>query len=307
MALVPVPPLAELTLPVVLFFTPAVVPVTVTLKLQAPPWAIEPPVSVIVPGAVVVTVPPPQPLAEPFATVKPEGRLSVTVTPVNPTVLFGLVIVKLSEVLPFSGIVDAPNPLLIEGGATTVTIAVLLVVPGPDSLELTLPVVLLFGPAVVPVTVTLNMQLPPPAMDPPLKLIRFPPLVVTVPPPHAADDPLATVNPAGNVSVKLTPVMPSEALVLVMVNVRLVVPPSGIVDAPNDFMIVGAEATVTDALAPVAPVPPLVELAGVVWLFLTPPVVPVTVTLKVQVPLAAIVAPLSTIRLLPVTVRVPPH
>src|SRR5690348_15590418 len=104
--------------------------------MQLPPWAIVPPVSVIVLGAVVVTVPPPQPLAEPFATVRPEGRLSVTVTPVNPTVEFGLVIVKLSDVLPFSGIVDAPNPLLIPGGATTVIGAVLLVVPGPDSFEL---------------------------------------------------------------------------------------------------------------------------------------------------------------------------
>jgi hypothetical protein len=243
----------------------------------------------------------------PLATVSPAGNVSVNVTPVSPTVLFGLVIVKLSDVVWFSGICDGTNDLLIVGGATTVTIAVLLVVPAPDSLELMLPVVLLLTPAVVPVTVTLNIQLPPPAMDPPLKLIRFPPLVVTVPPPHAGDEPLATVNPAGRVSVKLTPVIPSEALVLVMVNVRLVVPPSGIVAAPNDFIIVGAEATVTDALAPVAPVPPLVELAGVLKLFLTPAVVPVTVTLKVQVPLAAIVAPLSTIRLLPVTVRVPPH
>jgi hypothetical protein len=302
-----VPPLAELTLPVVLFFGPAVVPVTVTMKMQLPPAAIVPPVSVIVAGAVVVTVPPPQPLTEPFTTVNPAGSVSVTVTPVSPTVEFGLVIVKLSMLVPFSGIVAASNDFMIVGGATTVIGAVLLVPPGPDSLELTLPVVFDFTPAVAPVTVTLNVHIPPLAMDPPLKLIRFPPLVVTVPPPHAADEPLATVNPAGNVSVKLTPVMPKDALVFVIVKVRLVVPPTGIVDAPNDFMIVGAEATVTDALAPVAPVPPLVELAGVVWLFLTPPVVPVTVTLKVQVPLAAIVAPLSTIRLLPVTVRVPPH
>src|SRR5215471_1291294 len=158
-----------------------------------------------------------------------------------------------------------------------------------------LPVVLLFCPAVAPVTVTEKLQEPPPATDPPLKLIKLPPLVVTVPPPHAELLPLATVKPAGSVSVKLTPVIPSDALVLVMVNVRLVVPPSGMVAAPNDFWMVGAEATVTDALAPVAPVPPLVEPAGVVRLFLTPAVVPVTVTLKVQLPLAAMVAPVSTI------------
>src|SRR5215471_15587933 len=156
-----------------------------------------------------------------------------------------------------------------------------------------LPVVLLFCPAVAPVTVTEKLQEPPPATDPPLKLIKLPPLVVTVPPPHAGLLPLATVKPAGSVSVKLMPVIPSEALVLVMVNVRLVVPPSGIVAAPKDFIIVGAVATVSEAMPPVAPVPPLVELACVVWLFLTPPVVPVTVTLNVQLPPCAIVAPLS--------------
>jgi hypothetical protein len=287
--------------------TPIVVPVTVTMKMQLPPWAIVPPVSAIVLGAVVVTVPPPQPLAEPLATVNPAGSVSVTATPVSPTVEFGLVMVKLSTLVPFSGTVAASNDFIIVGGPTTVIGAVLLVPPGPVSFELMLPVVLLFGPAEVPVTVIEKVQLPPPATDPPLKLIKLPPLVVTVPPPHAGLLPLATVKPAGSVSVKLTPVMPSEALVLVMVNVRLVVPPSGIVAAPKALLIVGAVATVSDAIAPVAPVPPLVELAAVVWLFFTPPVVPVTVTLNVQFPLCAIVAPLSPIWLLPVTVNVPPH
>src|SRR5215831_20075099 len=96
-------------------------------------------------------------------------------TPVSPTVELGLVIVKLSEVLPPSGIVLAPNALVIDGGATTVIGAMLLVVPGPDSFELTLPVVLFFTPAVDPVTVTLKVQFPPPTIEPPLKLIRLPP------------------------------------------------------------------------------------------------------------------------------------
>jgi len=48
----------------------------------------------------------------------------------------------------------APNALLIEGGATTKSVAVLLVVPVPPSVELMAPVVLLLVPAVVPVTLT---------------------------------------------------------------------------------------------------------------------------------------------------------
>src|SRR5215469_15568409 len=121
-----------------------------------------PPVRVIVPGAVVVTVPPPQPLAEPFATVNPAGSVSVKATPVSPTVEFGLLIVKLSIDVPPSGIVAASKFFIIDGGATTVIDAVAGVVPGPDSLELTLPLVLFFTPAVEPVTFTLKVQLPPP-------------------------------------------------------------------------------------------------------------------------------------------------
>src|SRR5215831_4114589 len=101
-------------------------------------------------------------------------------TPVSPTVELGLVTVKVSEVVPPNGIVLAPNDLVIDGGATTVIDAVAGVVPGPDSFELTLPLVLFFTPAVAPVTVTLTVQLPPPAIEPPVSEIRLPPLVVTV-------------------------------------------------------------------------------------------------------------------------------
>jgi hypothetical protein len=56
------------------------------------------------------------------------------------------------------------------------------------------------------------------------------------------------------------------------------------------------------------PVPPFVEVTLLVVLVLGPDVLPaVTVTLKVQLPPAEIVAPVSVIRLLPVTVSVPPH
>ena len=47
--------------------------------------------------------------------------MSVKATPVS-TAAFGLVIVKLRVVPPFNGIVAVPKDLLIEGGATTVTV-----------------------------------------------------------------------------------------------------------------------------------------------------------------------------------------
>lgn len=58
LAVLPVPPLVEVTAPVVLFCRPAAAPVTVTLKLQMPPPVIDAPVKAIVPGEVVVNVPP---------------------------------------------------------------------------------------------------------------------------------------------------------------------------------------------------------------------------------------------------------
>src|SRR5262249_61174403 len=87
------------------------------------------------------------------ATTNPPGRLSVNATPFSATVL-ELLSVKVFPVLPFSEIVAAPKALLIVGAASTVTVAVLLVVPVPTLAELTAPVVLFLAPAVVPFTVT---------------------------------------------------------------------------------------------------------------------------------------------------------
>src|SRR5262245_20909640 len=115
----PVPPLVALTAPVVLFLTPAVVPVTVTLNEQLLLAAIAPPLSEIMFGAVVVSVPPPHTVEVPFGTVKPAGKVSVTATPVNAVVVFGLVIVNVRTLVPFSGIVAALNDFAIVGGPTT--------------------------------------------------------------------------------------------------------------------------------------------------------------------------------------------
>ena len=64
--------------------------------------------------------------------------------------------------------------------------------------------VLFLAPAVVPVTVTENMQVPLAAIVAPASAIVLPPLVVSVPP-HVALVPLATTRPAGSASVKPTP------------------------------------------------------------------------------------------------------
>src|SRR5260370_40968732 len=84
-AVLPVPALLELTAPVVLFFTPAVVPVTSTLIVQLLLAARLPPLkfSVVSPAEGVNV--PPQPLLGfgVLATCNPAGSLSVNANPVR--------------------------------------------------------------------------------------------------------------------------------------------------------------------------------------------------------------------------------
>ena len=118
-AVPPGPVWVEVTLPVVLFFVPGVVPVTFTLKVhEALPKRVAP-VKLIPPDpAVAPMVPPPQPPVSPFGveTMTPVGNVSVKPTPVKTELLLGLVRVKLSEVDPFSGMLAAPKDLEIVGG-----------------------------------------------------------------------------------------------------------------------------------------------------------------------------------------------
>jgi hypothetical protein len=304
---VPVPPSVEVIAPVVLFFTPAVVPVTVTLKVQLPLAATLPALSAIVLGFVVVNVPPHCAL-EDVATVRPAGNVSLKATPLSATVVLGLVTVKVKVVVPFILMVDAPKLLLTVGGATTVTVAVLDVVPVPPSVEVIASVVLFFTPAVEPVTVTLKEHVPPAATLAPLKAITpVPAVVVNVPPQRAFDD-VGTVNPAGRVSLKATPESATVALGLVMVKVNVVLFPNVILDAAKLLLMVGGATTVTVAVLDVVPAPLWVEVIAPVVLFFTPAVEPVTVTLKEHEPLAARLPPLRAISPVPaVVVTVPPH
>src|SRR5215472_6164169 len=157
--------------PVVLLASPATVPVTFTVSVQEELCARLLPDRLMAPvPAVAVTVPPPQVLLTPGVAATTSvalpaplltGRVSLKATPVRSpaSVVFGLPMVKVSVVVPFSGMLPAPKPLLIVGGATMVRLAVA-VLPGPAvaSLDVTL---LLAVPATVPCTLAETVQLAP--------------------------------------------------------------------------------------------------------------------------------------------------
>src|SRR5579883_2786792 len=157
----PVPAFVVVTELVVLFFVPADVPVTFTEKEQLVLAASVAPDTLTLPEpAVAIIVPAPQLPVRPFgvATTSPLGRVSVNAMPVTAEVEFGFARLKVSDVVPFSGMLAAPNTLLIVGGPITVRVAVLLVAPVPLSFEEIVPVVLFFTPTVVPCTLSEIVQ-----------------------------------------------------------------------------------------------------------------------------------------------------
>src|SRR5260221_2169845 len=179
----PVPPSVEVTC-TLLFFTPAVVPVTLMDNVHEALTATVPPDRLTDPEPATAVAVPPHVLDSPFgvATTKPAGRVSVKATPVNATLAFGLVMVKVKLVEPFNGIVAAPNALVIVGGATTVMLADA-VLSVPPFVEVTFPGVLFFTPAVVPVTFAVSVHEVLTAIVPPVKLtLPEPATAVAVPP-----------------------------------------------------------------------------------------------------------------------------
>src|SRR5262249_28466075 len=159
-------------------------PVTVTLNWHWPLAAIVAPVSEIPVGAVVVTVPP-QIVAEALPTVKPVGSVSVNATPVRDTAFAdGLVIVNVNEVVAFSAMDEGVKTVAIHGGATALMRADA-VPPVPPSVEVTLPVVLFWSPAAMPVTFTENVQeLLAARVAPDRLIVLVPAVAVIVPPPQ---------------------------------------------------------------------------------------------------------------------------
>jgi len=137
-AVVPGPLSVEEIVPVVLDCTPAAMPVTFTLKVQEPRIGNAAPARLTPPEpAVAVIVPPPQEPVRPLgeATTRPAGNVSVNATAFNARLL-GLLMLKVSVVEPFSGMVAAPKAFEKVGGVATLMFAEA-VLPVPPLVEVT--------------------------------------------------------------------------------------------------------------------------------------------------------------------------
>jgi hypothetical protein len=209
-----------------------------------------------------VIVPAPQEPVRPFGeeTTRPAGNVSLKATPVAAIVELLFWMVKLSDVEPFSGMLAAPNALMITGAPTTV-IEAFEVFPVPPSVEVTCTE-LFFTPAVVPCTSMEKAQEPLGAKAPVASVTDPAPAVAVTVPPQLLPLRLfgvATTKPAGKVSVNAIPFSVTLVLGFVMLNVSDIVPFNAIVAAPNVLVMVGAVATVRLSVA-VLPVPPLVDV-----------------------------------------------
>ena len=299
---VPVPSSkVAVTFPLVLFLVPAVVPVTLTESEQEPFAGKfnDATLIVLLPGLSITSTPtvvhvPAKPLG--LATTRPLGSVSLTEMFTSAVLEFGFVKEKVREVVPFSGMLAAPNALVMvggDGGVVTVRLAVLLVAPGPLSLAEIGPVVLFRVAGAVAVACTLTeMKHDPLAMGcgwnwildgplsreinptagfklPPARLIEVEPAVAVTTPPQSlltlGDG--AITRPAGKLSVNAIPVSATSVRVgsmaelfgLVMVKLNKDVPFCTVVSGKKTSLMVGGMATLRLAVA-VLPVPPLVEV-----------------------------------------------
>ncbi len=235
----------EVTGLVVFIFVPGVEPVTFAEKvheLSAPNVA---PVRLTEPDpAVAVMLPPPQEPVNPLgvATAKPAGKVSAKPTPLSGPSTFGLAIVKLKLVVPPVGMVAAPKALLMVGGFGVVTVILAVAEPPNTSVsKLIVLVVLTFNPAGVPVTFTEKIQ--------PLLALNVasdkltepdPAVAVMAPPPQVPLRPLGvdTTRPAGRLSVKFIALCGPASSTLLIVKVKPVVPPTGMLATSNALLMV---------------------------------------------------------------------
>jgi len=267
----PVPPSFEVIALVVLVSVPPLKPptLTLTLKVHDPPADSVPPVKLSeVEPALAEIIPAPHEPLRPLGVniARLVWNVSVKPTPVSGEEL-GLLMVKLSEVDPVSGIMEAPKAFVIVGGATTVSVAVLLVGPVPVWVEEIAPVVLGLAPVVVPVTLILNVHEAPAAsvaLEMPTEIAPADAVGATLQVLLFRTNSVETTSPAGNGSLKVRPVRVT-VVGLLMVKLNEVVPLSGIVEAPKPLLIVGFVSTVRVPEA-VPPVPPLVSEIGPVVL-----------------------------------------
>lgn len=282
-AVFPVPPLVELTAPVVLVKVPVTELVTFTVKeheLPEEPGGMVPPLRLMTPvPATAVTVPPHEPLS-PFgvATTTLAGNVSVNATPVSATVLAeGLVMPNVRAAVPFGAMAAGKKNLLITGGATTKMLAVAdppvtgRKVPVPSSkVAVILLVALFFVPPAVPVTLTEKEHDPPAGRFSELRLMEPLPGLAAM-----SEDAMqlpvkpfgfATTKPAGKGSLSAIPTSAVLELGLAMLNVSEVVPFSGMLAAPKALFTVGAWTTSRVAVLLTVPGPlSLAEIGPVVF------------------------------------------
>ena len=131
--------------------------------------------------------------------------------------------------------------MVMAGGNATIVKVAEAVLPLPK-FDVTAVVLLFMTPGAIPTTFTLNVQDAPSASVAPVRLtVPEPAVAVMEPPPQVPLKPLgvATKRPAGRLSVKPTPLTGTAVFRFVIVKLRLVLPLSGTVAAPNVLLIVG--------------------------------------------------------------------
>jgi hypothetical protein len=240
---------------------------------------------------------------------RPTGNVSTTVT--VPTVPSDPILFTVSEyTAPISPSRKLPvcDLVIVKSGAITLMEAEA-VFPAPPFVELTAPVVLLNVPCVALVTLTLIVHEEFAATVPPVRLAAPEPAVAVTAPPQVLLSAFGveTISPAGNVSVKATPVSATEfaaGFVIVRVNTEFVF--AEIDAGANAFAITGG-ATAPRLAEAVPPVPPSTEVTFPVVLFLVPAVVLVVFTAKVHAADGASVAPVRlTVPVACTAIIVPP-
>lgn len=168
------------------------------------------PAKLIAADAATAVTDPPHVFVRPggVATWSPAG--SVSLKPMLVRVwLFVFLTVKVRVVVPFRGIVGAPNNWVTVGAAVTLMFA-LAVPPVPAVVDVTAPVVFVRSPAATPVTLMMKVHEPLAGIVPPDRLtLPDPGVALIVPVPHV---PLRafgveTTIPLGSVSVNATPLM----------------------------------------------------------------------------------------------------
>jgi len=204
------------------------------------------------------------------ATTNPAGRVSIADTFVSVNVVFGFASVKVSDVIPLSGMLATPKLLAIVGGraATTIKLAVLLVAPDPLSLAEIGPVVLFSVPELAGAfTLTEIVQVVDGPRLPADKLMEDEPATAVGVPPQPLLRPFgkSTTKPAGRLSVKPIPVSETCVFGLLRVKFNTADPFCTTVPGAKILLIVGGAFTFNVADAEL-PVPPFVELTALLLL-----------------------------------------